>query len=147
MVTKKATDLFLRATREELRFTTSKGELSTEQLWKVPLRSALAGDAFNLDVVAKTAFARKEAVSHSFVDADAGKTPAQQRAELTFDVIKFVIDLKLEEEEEAGIEAANRVETAKLLEFLVEKQDQKLSAMSEKEIRARIEALKPAARH
>ncbi len=46
------TSMFEYATRHKLRFTSSKGELTVEQLWDAPL---LSGDGFNLNNIAKAA--------------------------------------------------------------------------------------------
>ena len=43
-------NLFLQATREKFRFESSKGDLSVEQLWDLPLTSRTG---FDLDTVAK----------------------------------------------------------------------------------------------
>lgn len=130
-------NLFEYATRTKLRFESSHGFLTAEQLWDVPLRSR---DDFNLNAVAKAANkAWKEISDESFVETS--KTPDHTRRETALEIVKYVIDTKLNEEEAAAKRAANRVEREKLLEILAEKQDGKLSALSEKELKQRIAAL------
>ncbi len=125
------------ATRNKLRFASIRGELSVEQLWDVPLRS---GDDFNLNVIAKTANkALKEISEESFVETK--KTAKQTRLEMALETIKFVIDTKLEEEKAAETRAKNKQEKEKLLKILAEKQEGKLSELSEKELQKRIAAL------
>lgn len=130
-------NIFETATRAKLRFTSARGELSVEQLWEVPLRSR---DGFDLDAVAKGANkALKALTEESFVSME--RTPAHTKAELTLEIVKHIIGVKLAEEEAAKKRADNRVEKEKLLQILAEKQAGKLSELSEKEIQKRINAL------
>lgn len=130
-------DLFEYATRNKLRFSSSRGELSVEQLWDVPLRSR---DDFNLDLIAKTANrALKMVTEESFVTTE--RTPAHLKAELSLETIKYIIKTKLSDEELAKKRAENHVKKEKLLKILAEKQEGKLSEMSEKELQKQIAAL------
>lgn len=130
-------NLFQFATRNKLRFTSTKGELSVEQLWDVPLRSS---DGFNLDAIAKAANkAFKDATEESFVTTT--KTPATTRLEMAFEVVKTIINIKLDEEVMVKLRAEKKKEKEKLLEILAEKQAGKLSELSEKELQRRIAAL------
>jgi len=130
-------NIFEYATRNNLRFASTRGELSTETLWGVPLRS---GDGFNLDAIARAASkALKDATEESFVSTT--RTPAHTRLEMTLEVVKRVIEVKLTDEAAAKKRADNKVEKEKLLKILAEKQDGKLSDLSEKELQRRISAL------
>lgn len=123
--------------RKKMRFSSPKGELSLEQLWDVPLRSK---DDFNLDAIAKAANkVVKETSEESFVATR--KTTAQTTAELKLDVIKHVIEVKLDEEDRAKQRAANVQEREKLLEALGKKEDAKLEGMTEAEIKKRLAEL------
>lgn len=130
-------NIFEYATRNKLRFASTKGDLTIEQLWDVPLRSR---DDFNLNYVAKAASkAFKEISEESFVETK--KTPEHTRREMTLEVVKYVIDTKLAEEKAAEERAAKKQEKEKLLKILAEKQEGKLSELSEKELQKRIAAL------
>lgn len=130
-------NIFEFTTRNKLRFQSMRGELSVEQLWDVPLRSK---DDFNLNAVAKAANkALKDVTEESFVET--AKTVEHVRREMTLEVVKFVIEAKLSEEMVAKKKAENKIEQEKLLAILAEKQDGKLSELSEKELRRRIAAL------
>lgn len=130
-------NIFEYATRNKLRFSSPRGELTIEQLWDVPLRSR---DDFNLNAVAKTTNkALKEISEESFVETT--KTPEHTRREVALEVVKYVIDTKLAEEAAAQTRAAKKQEKEKLLAILAEKQDGKLSELSEKELQKRIAAL------
>jgi hypothetical protein len=125
------------ATRNKLRFSSIKGFLTVEQLWDVPLRSR---DGFDLNAIAKTANkALKDAVEENFVETT--RTVAQTNHVRVLETVKYVIETKLAEEAAAETRATNRAEKAKLLEILAEKQDGKLSNLSEAELKRRIASL------
>ena len=132
-----AQNIFEYATRSKLRFASIRGELTVEQLWDVPLRSR---DAFNLNDIAKgVSRLNKEISEENFVETV--RTAVHTRCEMAMEVVKHVIEVKLAEEEAAKTHAAKKLEKEKLLAILAEKQDGKLSALSEKELQKRIEAL------
>jgi hypothetical protein len=131
------TNIFEFATRTKIRFLSTRGELTVEQLWDVPLRSK---DDFNLNALAKAANkAWKDISEDSFVET--AKTPEHVRREIALEVVKFIIDAKLVEEATAKKRADDKVEKEKLLAILAEKQAGKLSELSEKELQRRIAAL------
>jgi hypothetical protein len=131
------TNMFEYATRNKIRFASPRGELTVEQLWDVPLRSR---DDFNLDTVAKAANRSLKALTEeSFVETK--RTPAHTRAELVLDIVRFVIETKANEENEAKTRAERKIEKEKLLGILAEKQAGKLSELSEKELQKRIRDL------
>lgn len=128
---------FITATRNKIRYTSVRGELSTEQLWDVPLRSK---DGFDLNAVAKAANATLKALTEeSFVATE--RTPTVVTAELRLEIVKYVIQVRLDEEEAAKTRAENKIERDKLLAILAEKQAGKLSELSERELQKRINAL------
>ena len=130
-------NIFIYATRNKLRFASTKGELSVEQLWDVPLRST---DGFNLNAIAKAANESvKAANEENFVETK--RTPAHARAETVLEVVKHVIGAKLADEDAAKRRAENKAEREQLLAALADKQAGKLSAMSEAQLRKKIEAL------
>ena len=130
--------MFEQATRQKFRFSTPKGEFTVEQLWDVPLRSR---DDFNLDHIARGVNRQLEEVSEeSFVDS-AKKNPAKKVLELKLEILKRVIAVKVEDEEATEQRAANKIEREKLLRILAEKQEGKLSDLTEKELQKRIHAL------
>ena len=128
------TNMFEYATRNKIRFSSTKGELTVENLWDLPL---LSKDGFDLDAVARTANKTlKDLTEESFVRTE--RTPKIAKAEATLEIVKHVISVKLAEEEAAKKRAANKVERDKTLAILAEKQEGKLSALSEKELQKRI---------
>ena len=131
------TNIFEYATRSKLRFASSRGELTTEQLWDVPLRSQ---DGFNLNAVAKATNESVKALNEeNFVETT--KTPGHTRIETALEVVKHIIDVKLAGEAATKKRADNKLKREKLLAVLAEKQDGKLSEMSERELKKQIAEL------
>jgi len=125
------------ATRYKLRFATTRGDINVEQLWDVPLRSR---DDFNLNMVAKAiSRALKDATEESFVEVR--RTTFLTALETNLEIVKHIIEVKLKDEELVRKRADNRIEREKLLAILAEKQTGKLSALTEEEIKKRIESL------
>lgn len=123
--------------RNKVRFASTRGDLTLEQLWDVPLCST---DGFNLDSVAKSANAAfKNATEESFVSTKRG--PGVTRLENTLEMVKHVIATKIREEDDAERRVKNKKERDTLLNILAEKQTGKLSELSEKELQKRIAAL------
>lgn len=129
---------FVYATRKKLRYPSTRGELTTEQLWDVPLTSR---DDFNLDTIAKSMNrAVKAAGEESFVQTTT-KTALQEMLEISLEVIKYVIATKQEELEVAKKRAARIEEKRELLALLAEKQKGELSTLTKAELTKRIEEL------
>lgn len=131
------TNIFEFAARQKLRFTSSRGALSVENLWDVPLRST---DGFDLNAIAKTANkALKDASEESFVETK--RTPAHACLELTLEIVKHVIETKLGDEVTAEKRAKNRALKQELMAILADKQAGKLAELPERELQKRIAAL------
>lgn len=129
--------MFEFATRNKIRFSSPRGELSVEALWDVPLRSK---DGFDLNTVAKASSKALKAISEeNFVETT--KTAEHSRLEAAMSIVEHVIETKLDEEAAAKTRADNRAKKATLLQALAEKQAGKLSAMSEKELQKQINEL------
>lgn len=128
---------FATATREAYRYESTRGYLTTEQLWQVPLRSR---DGFNLGIVAKAlARSAKDAAEENFVDDK--RDPSAALAERKLSIVKAVIEYKKDEEEKATKRAQRAVERNKLLEVLAKKQDAAIEGQTEEQIKARLAEL------
>lgn len=131
-----STNIFELATRAKLRFASSKGGLSVEQLWDLPLK---ASDGFDLDEIAKAANRAVVATAEeSFVETVA---PANTMAKLTLDVVLHVIQVKLAEREAAKNAASRARERQILTDILADKETAELRELSPAQLRARIQAL------
>lgn len=87
-------NIFEQASRKGLRFTTIRGVQSTDDLWHMPLQSQ---DGFDLDNLAKKLKAELNAVTidESFVVTT--ENPIKVELTLKLEIIKHIIDVKLQE--------------------------------------------------
>ena len=129
--------MFEKASRLQLRFDTPKGVLSVEDLWQLPLTSN-TGKA-NLDDIARELDSKiKNTSTVSFVNKPA---KADETVQLGFDIVKRVIDVRLEERDAAATAEANKQKKQKLLAILEAKENEGLSQLSMEDLRAQINAL------
>ncbi|MBB2946582.1 hypothetical protein FB565_006350 [Actinoplanes lutulentus] len=129
--------IFEKATREKFRYPSTKGLLTTEQLWELPLT---AKSGFSLDDVAKTVNAELKAIdTESFVATETNAAKATLETKL--EVVKHVIAIRLAEDQAAKAAAAKKLEKEKLLAVLGRKQDAVLENLTEAELLARINNL------
>lgn len=130
-------NLFLQATREKFRFESTKGDLSVEQLWDLPLTSRTG---FDLDTVAKAVNANlKSSNEESFVNVS--NNPAVSRLQAQLEVVKAIIEVKLAQAEAAKKRAEKAAERQRLMEVLHSKKDQELQGLSVEEIERRLSQL------
>ena len=130
-------NLFLQATREKFRFESSKGDLSVEQLWDLPLTSRTG---FDLDTVAKAVNTYlKSSNEESFVNVS--NNPAVSRLQAQLEVVKAIIEVKLVQAEAAKKRAEKAAERQRLMEVLHSKKDQELQGLSVEEIERRLSQL------
>ncbi len=123
--------MFKQASKMKLRFATSKGNLSVEDLWDLSL-PALDRLAVSYDEeLAKSP--RK-----SFISND---SPKNDELELKFNIVKDIITDKLKEKADRDQAKQKAAEKAKLLDLLDKKQSEKLENLSEEELRQRLAEL------
>lgn len=131
-------NIFERASRNQLRFATDRGELTTEQLWQLPLTAR--GGKLDLDTLA-------QAIALQLRDMDAGsfvkKEPNQAKIdmELRLEILKHIIESKLADEKRAEETAVRAERKRKLLAALNNQEDAALASMSRAEIEAEIAKL------
>jgi len=130
-------NLFEVATRQKYRFASNKGELTTEQLWELPLK---AKNGFDLDTVARSVYQDLKATSEeSFVEVS--QNPNKAVLEQKLEIVKHIIAVKQDERKKAEEKAANAAERKRLLEILAKRQDEELEGLSKEEIEQRIKEL------
>ncbi|MNQ55358.1 hypothetical protein D3C85_694510 [compost metagenome] len=131
-------NLFELASRQKIRFASSKGDLTVEQLWDLPLSSKVG---FDLDSVAREVNSKlKAAGEESFVETRVNL--AKARLELAMELVKHIIGVRLAEREANLKSMENKAERARLTEILHSKKDDELKGLSVEELEARIANLK-----
>lgn len=132
-------NIFERAARAKLRFPSAVGDLTTEQLFDLPLQAK--GGRPDLDTVARDAYLElKEIGEISFV-ADTQADPKKANAELRLELVKHVIQSKKDAAAAATKTAENRQRKAKLLAALASKEESEFQSMSKEDIEKEIAAL------
>jgi len=127
--------MFEKASRLKLRFDTTRGDLTVEDLWDIPLMNC----DFSLDELAKKAYKRvKESEEISFVKP---KSQACIIPSLKLDILKRVIEVRLAEIEEGKTLLANKARKDRILAILEEKEDSTLKEKSSDELKALLEEL------
>lgn len=113
--------MFKQASKMKLRFATSKGNLSVEDLWDL-----------SLPVLDKLAVSYDEELAKSprksFITND---TPSNTELELKFNIVKEIITDKLKEKADRETAKNKAAEKARLTELLAKKQSEKLESLSE----------------
>jgi len=121
--------MFEKASQMKLRFETKKGDLTTEELWDLPLTSK---NGVSLDDIAKGINrSLRESSEESFVETP---SKANSLLALKLDIVKHIIAKRLEATEEAKNAAAKKAEKEKLLTIKAAKQNKALEELSLEEI-------------
>ena len=129
--------IFEQATREAIRFESPIGDLTTEQLWDLPLTSKTGRP--NLDSIARSVHSELKGLEEvSFVDAK--PDPRKSGLELQLEIVKHIIAFR-QSERDATKKAAEDAERKQRLMAALSAKDAALSGMSEEEIKAEIAKL------
>ena len=130
-------NIFETASRKKFRYSSAAGQLSTEDLWDLPLTSTRGP---NLNDVAKAVNAEIQSRrEESFVPT--GAATGVRDFETKLEIVKAVIAAKVEEAQKAKTQSDNAALRQRLMEELGRKQDASLSEMSEEEIKAKLAEL------
>jgi hypothetical protein len=121
--------MYKEAAKQKLRFATSKGNLSVEQLWDLNLT-----DLDSLAVALETE--HKESGKKSFLVT---KSVKDKVAKLRFDIVLDVLTTKVEEAELAREKKDRKEKNQKILGLIAEKQDEGLKKKSVKELERMLE--------
>jgi DNA-binding transcriptional MerR regulator len=130
-------ETLLKVNRKAFRFPSTRGDLTFEDLWGIPLQSK---SGFSLDEIAKTLHAesqKNEGVS--FVTQSA--SPEAAHASERLEVVKYVIGVRIAENTAKLEREAKAQQKRKLLDLLADKEAQALQTMSADEIKAKIAEL------
>lgn len=123
--------------RHNLAYPSTRGDLTSSQLWSMPLQHS---SGFDLDNVARAVNAELKAqTEESFVQTT--KRAAQTVLEVKLEVVKHIIAVKLEEAANALTAAQRAAERDKLVGVLAAKQEDALKNLSPEELQARIAEL------
>jgi hypothetical protein len=129
--------MFEKATRQKLRFESTKGLVSVEDLWDLPLDSA-TGKA-NLNDVARAVYRDLKAEDQiSFV---AVQQQTDEVTQLKMDIVKHIIQVKLAEADAAKQLRDAKEKKQKIMEIMSRKQDAVLESASLEDLEKMLAAI------
>ena len=127
-------NIFRKAASIELRIQTSRGAVTVEDLFTLPLTGE-----YSLDALAKLVNKRlKESEEESFVKVVA---PVESLDSLRLDILKDIIAQRLEEKELRENAVLKKAKKAKLVRLLAKRQDETLDNLSEEDILKQLDEL------
>ena len=128
-------EMFAFATRKKFRFDTCKGQVTVEDLWDLPL-TATNGRP-NLDDIAKELYKKmKDENEISFVKPTSQVNKEFNIIKAKFDIVKYIIDVKLAEAEAAKKAKEIKARNQRILEIIAQKEDEALASKSKEELLA-----------
>lgn len=131
-------DIYKYAARKKIRFPSSRGNLTVEQLYDLHLKSTAGAD---LNTVARTISNElKTSSQENFVDV-VESDPKKKDLEVALEIVKDVIAVKQAENKAAVDRAAKRAQRQKLLDALSAKKDAALTTASMDELQKQLDAL------
>ena len=122
--------MFELASRTKLRFKTTSGVLTTEDLWDLSLES--------LNNVARLLSKEIKNTEESFIEE---KTSSDMKLDLMFNIVKHIIHVKLVERKAAKEKQLKMARKAELLEILNEKETESLRSKTKEELIKELEEL------
>lgn len=131
-------EMYKLAAQACLRFPSSRGELTVEQLFQLPLKSATGCD---LDTIAKDVNNRLKAVGEESFVEDPTVDPQKQLLKVSLDILKDVIATKQAENRAVRTKLEKAAERKKILDALAAKKDAALTAASVDELEKKLAAL------
>lgn len=135
-------DIFEEGTRKRVRFASTKGLLSIEDVWTIPLKkSKNSNNVTDIDDIAKSLSAQlKETEIESFVEDVI--TAENTLLKLKFDIIKHIIKVRKAERDAAENRKSVESQINKYDRIIARKEDEKLDSSSIEDIKKLRDALK-----
>ena len=131
-------NMFEQATRLKLRFAVgTRVNLTVENLWDLPLTNVKGEDLDHIAIELQEKLSTNE---KSFV-VQQSKNKETQLNQLKFDIVKHIIDVRLEEQKVANLERQRAQEIATLKELQKQAKIRDLQNLSSEEIEERIKSL------
>lgn len=131
-------NMFEQAARLKLRFAVgTRVNLTVENLWDLPLTNVKGEDLDHIAIELQEKLSTNE---KSFV-VQQSKSKETQVNQLKFDIVKYIIDVRLEEQKVANLERQRAQEIATLKELQKQAKIRDLQNLSSEEIEERIKSL------
>lgn len=136
-------NIFERAARSKLRYPSVKGELTTEDLWDLPLIASARATRdvkVDLDTIARSVSVTLRGMDQdSFVELK--PDPRKGILELQLEILKHIIASKVADQQAAQTRADKAEQRRILTEALAQKETAEVGAMSKEEILSKLAEL------
>lgn len=130
-------NIFEYATRNKIRFSTERGNLTVEDLWDLPLTSTRG---LSLDQIGRDL--RKVIREHEEESLVEVYNPIEHEMTIMFNIVKHIIDTKQQENINRKNKAEKDLKIKKLEEILARKTEDSLNELSIDDIQAEIEKIR-----
>lgn len=110
-------DIFLRAARAKLRFQSTVGPLTTEDLFDLPISRAV-GNKPSLEAVGNALLQAQREIPEESILSTEPTNPARAKVNLAIEIVKFVIAVKQHEAATAAARLAKKQEADRLREII-----------------------------
>lgn len=127
--------MFERASRLKIRYETSVGLLSVEDLWDLPLIRGRG--KLDLDEIAKSL--HKEIKDSDEVSFVVEQPKSNSTLQLKFDIVKHIIEVKLAEQKEALQSREKAEKRQKILQIIAEREDDALKTIPLEELKGMLD--------
>lgn len=132
-------NLFEQATKQKLRFQSPRGLLTVEDLWDLKLTT---GQANLNDIGITIQRALKDTAEESLVpSAKTADSKETTRLKLQLDIVKHIIAIKVDEQDQREKAAARAEQRREILEALEDAQRGALKSKTPEELKAMLDAL------
>ena len=128
--------MFELASRINLRFPSTRGNLLPSDLWNLPLKSKVKANV-TLDTLAQAEDQkiRESQVSVSFVDQNQSKQSTEMKESmLRLDILKHIIGVRLKEQKEEDAKRANKAEIQELASLIDDKKKEAKKGLTLEEL-------------
>lgn len=125
-------NIFEQASRQKLRFQTTRGNLSVEQLWDLPLEKGEV-NLYDLAENLLEEVSKKPVKKLSFFKKSKN---VDETAELKFEIVKHIVTTRVSEIEDKEVAAARQSEIEEIDRLIAEKEAEARSNLSLDELKA-----------
>jgi len=123
--------MFEKAARKKLRFTTSVGRVSVEDLFDMKLETL---DDLYMSLA-------KQIQGNGIESLIKKQTKTNEMLQLSFDIVKHIIEVRLAENEASSLALANKAQRNIILGLIAEKKNESLKQSSIEELEAQLAKL------
>ena len=130
--------IFQQASKSKLRFTTQLGQLSTEDLWDLPLTSTKGVSLKSIATDLQLQVSAQPLKELDFFDVPEATDITLQ---LRFDIVKHIVTTRVAESRDKSAEAAKETKRAQLQALINDKLQDELKNKSVEELQAELASL------